>query len=37
MLATPAGGDVVWTLLGTALVVAVFAPLTMWLCQRQGG
>ena len=35
MAAAPADGEVAWILLATTSVIAVFAPLTMWLYHRQ--
>jgi ABC-2 type transport system permease protein len=35
MLGTPAGGDVLWTLVATAAIVIVFAPLTARLYAAQ--
>ncbi len=35
MLDAPAAGEIVWTLAATIVLVAVFAPLTMWLYRRQ--
>jgi ABC-2 type transport system permease protein len=37
MAGAPAGREVILTLLATTAVIAVFAPLTMWLYHRQDG
>ena len=36
MSAAPDGGEVAWVLGGAAGLVAVFAPLTLWLYARKG-